>query len=126
MAGESDTNVLEPTAKIATARSGKNQEIEQPDLPLETPAAQGRARRARVQRPGFWPTTNDACDCAGLKESGGCCTVSWEGSSALVWDAERLRIAADAAEVALWSWNVDTGEVAPWTSAHAACGACPG
>lgn len=27
----------------------------------------------------------------------------WEGASALVWDAERLRIATDAAGVALWS-----------------------
>lgn len=29
----------------------------------------------------------------------------------LVWDAHRLRIAADAAGVALWSWNVDTDEI---------------
>ena len=42
----------------------------------------------------------------------------WEGSSALVWDAERLRIATDAAEVALWSWNVDTDEVALDERAH--------
>ena len=38
--------------------------------------------------------------------------VSWEGSSALVWDAERLRVATDAAGVALWSWNVDTDAIA--------------
>jgi len=38
--------------------------------------------------------------------------VSWEGSGALIWDAERLRIATDAAGVALWSWNVDTDEIA--------------
>ena len=38
--------------------------------------------------------------------------MSWDGSSALVWDAERLRIAADAAGIALWSWNVDTDEIA--------------
>jgi len=44
--------------------------------------------------------------------------VSWEGSSALVWDAERLRIATDAAEVALWSWNVDTDEIALDERAH--------
>lgn len=44
--------------------------------------------------------------------------MSWEGSSALVWDAERLRIATDAAEVALWSWNVDTDEVALDERAH--------
>ncbi len=37
--------------------------------------------------------------------------MSWEGSEALIWDAERLRIAADAAGVALWSWNVDTDEI---------------
>ena len=35
-----------------------------------------------------------------------------EGSSTLVWDAERLRIATDAAGVALWSWNVDTDAIA--------------
>ena len=44
--------------------------------------------------------------------------MSWEGSSALVWDAERLRIATDAAGVALWSWNVDTGELALDERAH--------
>ncbi len=44
--------------------------------------------------------------------------MSWEGSSALVWDAERLRIATDAAGVALWSWNVDTDEIAMDERAH--------
>jgi two-component sensor histidine kinase len=34
-----------------------------------------------------------------------------EPSAVLVWNAERLRIAADAAGVALWSWNVETGEL---------------
>ncbi len=34
-----------------------------------------------------------------------------QGSGALVWDAKRLRIATDAAGVALWSWNVDTDEI---------------
>jgi two-component sensor histidine kinase len=29
-----------------------------------------------------------------------------------VWDADRLRIASDAAGVALWSWDVDTDEIA--------------
>ncbi len=29
-----------------------------------------------------------------------------------VWDANRLRIASDAAGVALWSWNVDTNSIA--------------
>jgi len=44
--------------------------------------------------------------------------VSWDGSSALVWDAERLRVATDAAGVALWSWNVDTDEIALDERAH--------
>ena len=44
--------------------------------------------------------------------------MSWSGSRALVWDAERLRIATDAAGVALWSWNVDTGEIALDERAH--------
>jgi len=26
----------------------------------------------------------------------------------LVWDVDKLRIATDAAGIALWSWNVDT------------------
>jgi two-component sensor histidine kinase len=29
-----------------------------------------------------------------------------------VWDAKHLRIATDAARIALWSWNVDTDEIA--------------
>lgn len=41
-----------------------------------------------------------------------------EGSSTLVWDAERLRIATDAAGIALWSWNVDTDEIALDERAH--------
>jgi len=41
-----------------------------------------------------------------------------EGSSALIWDAERLRIASDAAGVALWSWNVDTDDIALDDRAH--------
>ena len=32
--------------------------------------------------------------------------------NALVWSADRLRTAAKAAGVALWSWNVDTGDIA--------------
>lgn len=35
-----------------------------------------------------------------------------------VWDATRLRIATDAAGVALWSWNVDTDEIALDERAH--------
>ena len=34
--------------------------------------------------------------------------VSFEGLSSSVWDAKHLRLATDAAGVALWSWNVDT------------------
>ena len=44
--------------------------------------------------------------------------MSWEGSGALVWDAKRLRIATDAAGVALWSWNIDTNEIALDERAH--------
>ncbi len=46
----------------------------------------------------------------------------WEGSSALTWDAERLRIATNAAGVALWSWNVDTDEIALDERAHSLWG----
>ncbi|WP_375462676.1 PAS domain-containing protein [uncultured Methylobacterium sp.] len=44
--------------------------------------------------------------------------MSWDGSGAPVWDAEHLRIATDAAGVALWSWNVDTDEIALDERAH--------
>ena len=44
--------------------------------------------------------------------------MSWDESRALVWDAERLRIATNAAGVALWSWNVDTDEIAMDERAH--------
>ena len=44
--------------------------------------------------------------------------MSWHGSTALVWDADRLRTATDAAGVALWSWNVDTDEIALDERAH--------
>ena len=44
--------------------------------------------------------------------------MSQERASAPVWDVERLRIATDAAGVALWSWNVDTGEIAMDERAH--------
>ncbi|MCD6033355.1 MAG: histidine kinase [Thermomicrobiales bacterium] len=39
-------------------------------------------------------------------------------TSPSVWDANRLRIATDAAGVALWSWNVDTDEIALDERAH--------
>lgn len=44
--------------------------------------------------------------------------MSWDGLTDLVWDAERLRIATDAAGVALWSWNIDTDEIALDQHAH--------
>ena len=39
-------------------------------------------------------------------------TVSSQDKNSLVWDMNRLRIATDAAGVALWSWNVDTDRIA--------------
>ena len=45
--------------------------------------------------------------------------MSGEGSGAEVWDTGRLRAATDAAGVALWSWNVDTDEIAMDRRAHA-------
>ena len=44
--------------------------------------------------------------------------VSWAGADNLVWDPHRLRVATDAAGVALWSWNVDTDEIAMDERAH--------
>src|SRR5436190_20971750 len=41
-----------------------------------------------------------------------------QSTSPPVWDARHLRIAADAAGVALWSWNVDTDEIALDERAH--------
>jgi two-component sensor histidine kinase/PAS domain-containing protein len=37
---------------------------------------------------------------------------------AAIWDAHRLRIASDAAGVALWSWNVDTDQISMDERAH--------
>jgi two-component sensor histidine kinase len=37
--------------------------------------------------------------------------MSWEGSDAAIWNAERLRSTSDAAGIALWSWNVDTNQI---------------
>ena len=48
--------------------------------------------------------------------------MSRAGSDTLVWDAERLRIATDAAGVALWSWNVDTDDIAMDERAHSLWG----
>jgi two-component sensor histidine kinase len=38
--------------------------------------------------------------------------MSAQDATPPVWDAHRLRIASDAAGVALWSWNVDTDSIA--------------
>ena len=38
--------------------------------------------------------------------------MSSQSTDRPVWDANRLRIATDAAGVALWSWNVDTDDIA--------------
>ena len=54
----------------------------------------------------------------GLLGDDGRTAVCWAGSDALIWDAERLCIATDAAGVALWSWNVDTDEIAMDERAH--------
>jgi PAS domain-containing protein len=48
--------------------------------------------------------------------------MSWEGSNALVWNMERLRTAAEAAGIGLWSWNVDTDEIAMDARSHALWG----
>jgi two-component sensor histidine kinase len=45
-------------------------------------------------------------------------TVSAEKSGAHVWSATHLRLAADAAGIALWSWNVDTDEIVLDDRAH--------
>jgi two-component sensor histidine kinase len=37
--------------------------------------------------------------------------MKWAGSSYRIWDEGHLRLAVEAAGVALWSWNVDTDEV---------------
>ena len=55
---------------------------------------------------------------AGMLDGDGHNGMSWAGSDALVWDVERLRIATDAAGIALWSWNVDTDEIAMDERAH--------
>ena len=38
--------------------------------------------------------------------------MSRQSTTPPVWDAKHLRIATDAARIALWSWNVDTDEIA--------------
>ena len=42
-----------------------------------------------------------------------------------IWDAKHLRIATDAARIALWSWNVDTDEIALDERSHLLWGLPP-
>jgi two-component sensor histidine kinase len=44
--------------------------------------------------------------------------MSRESRTPQVWDAKRLRIATDAAGIALWSWNVDSDEINLDEKAH--------
>jgi two-component sensor histidine kinase/PAS domain-containing protein len=44
--------------------------------------------------------------------------ASGQRTSPLEWDTHRLRIATDAAGVALWSWNVDSDKIAMDDRAH--------
>ena len=44
--------------------------------------------------------------------------MSRQSTTPPIWDANHLRIATDAAGVALWSWNVDTDEIALDERAH--------
>ena len=47
-----------------------------------------------------------------------------EPSTPAVRTADHLRLAIDAAGVALWPWNVDTTP-SPWMRAGMASGTCP-
>ena len=51
--------------------------------------------------------------------------MSQESSTPPTWDALRLRIATDAAEVALWAWNVDSDEIAMDVRSHRLWGVEP-
>lgn len=52
--------------------------------------------------------------------------MSWKGPDPPVWSAERLRIAADAAGIGLWSWDVDTDAIAMDDRGRALWGVPPG
>jgi PAS domain-containing protein len=54
---------------------------------------------------------HDTALLSALCQSIGIRIVSSEESSPPVWDAKHLRLATDAAGVALWSWNVDTDSI---------------
>jgi two-component sensor histidine kinase len=51
--------------------------------------------------------------------------MSRQSTTPPVWDAKHLRIATDAARVALWSWNVDTDEIALDERSHLLWGLPP-
>ena len=51
--------------------------------------------------------------------------MSRETTTPSIWDAGRLRIATDAAGVALWAWNVDTDDIAMDERAHRLWGVAP-
>ncbi len=52
--------------------------------------------------------------------------MSRESTTPPIWDADHLRIATDAAGVALWAWNVDTDDIAMDERAHRMWGVAPG
>ncbi|MGI4765162.1 MAG: hypothetical protein ACRYGP_08880, partial [Janthinobacterium lividum] len=52
--------------------------------------------------------------------------MPYQAPGALIWDAEHLRIATDAAGVALFSWNVDTDEILMDERAHGLWDVPPG
>jgi two-component sensor histidine kinase/PAS domain-containing protein len=58
--------------------------------------------------------------------NGGILVPPRQGTTPPVWDANRLRTATDAAGVALWSWNVDTDEIAMDERAHGLWGVTSG
>jgi two-component sensor histidine kinase len=51
--------------------------------------------------------------------------MSRETTTPSIWDAGRLRIATDAAGVALWAWNVDTDDITMDERAHRLWGVAP-
>jgi len=68
-----------------------------------------------LQKPYKRATLSDAL---GTLLTPGIRSMSAKKDGVAVWDAKRLRIATDAAGVALWSWNVDTDEISMDERAH--------
>jgi PAS domain-containing protein len=52
--------------------------------------------------------------------------MSPESTPPPIWDADRLRMATDAAGVALWAWDVDTDDIVMDERAHGMWGVAPG